>query len=91
LEILDASKEDIDPLKIAVRVGLNTKTPQQVEQVRRQLIDDDPEIWTETKGNSLIINITSFRGLMMFKEEDKKIVADRIGKILRAENSPHLD
>jgi L-seryl-tRNA(Ser) seleniumtransferase len=82
--ILDASTGGIDPLKIALKVTLSKKTPQEVKDIRSQLMEGDPEIWVEIKDNNLIINITSFKGLMMFDQEDKKTVADRIRKILNA-------
>jgi hypothetical protein len=44
----------------------------------------DPEIWIEAKVNSLILNITSFRGLAMFTDEDKLFVADRIKKLMKS-------
>jgi seryl-tRNA(Sec) selenium transferase len=82
LMILDASTEGIDPLKIALKVAFKKKTPEEAKAIRSELMDGNPEIWVETERNSLVINITSFRGLMMFNEEDLKIVADRIKKIL---------
>ena len=42
----------------------------------------DPEIWIEAKGNSLILNITSFRGLTMFTDKDKLIIVHRIKRLI---------
>ena len=79
--ILDASSKGIDPLKIAVRVACK-KSPEEVEGFRKDLMKGDPEIWVESNGSDLIINITSFRGLLMFDEEDMKIIAERIRGVL---------
>jgi len=84
LGIIDASMEGVDPLKIALKVTLKKRTSEEVKKIRDELMNGNPEIWVEAKDNSLIINITSFRGLMMFDEEDKKIVAERVGKLLKA-------
>ena len=86
LSIVDASMEGIDPLKIALKVTLKKRTSEEVKKIRGELMKGDPEIWVEAKDNSLIINITSFRGLMMFDEEDKKIVAEEIRKLLQAQS-----
>jgi seryl-tRNA(Sec) selenium transferase len=84
LGIIDASVEGVDPLKVAVKVTLKKRTPEEVKKMRDELMNGDPEIWVEAEENSLIINITSFRGLMMFDEEDKKVVAEEIRRILKA-------
>jgi seryl-tRNA(Sec) selenium transferase len=82
MSILDAGMEGIDPLKIALKLTLTKKTTKEVEKIRTQLMDGDPEVWVETDHNSLIINVTSFRGLMMFDEQDTHIIADKVSKIL---------
>lgn len=82
-EVLDASMEGIDPLKIALKLTMKKKTPEAVKAIRDELINGDPEIWLEAKDNSLIINITSFRGLMMFNEGDKDTIVDSVKKVLR--------
>ncbi len=82
-KILDATIEGIDPLKVALKITLAQKTSGEVKKIRDELMNGEPEIWVESKDNSLIINITSFRGLMMFDEGDDKIVARRIIQTLR--------
>jgi hypothetical protein len=82
LEVLDASMEGIDPLKIALKLTMKKKTPEEVKDIRDELINGDPEIWLEAKDNSLIINVTSFRGLMMFSEGDKDTLVDSVKKVL---------
>ena len=81
--ILDSTVEGVDPLKIALMITLTQKTPEEVKKLRDDLMSGEPEIWIETKDNSFIINITSFRGLMMFDEADSRIVARRLIQTLR--------
>ena len=82
-KILDATEEGIDPLKVALKITLPQKTAEEVKQIRDELMTGQPEIWIEVKNNSLIVNITSFRGLMMFDETDNKIISRRITQTLR--------
>lgn len=83
MEVIDAKKHDVDLLKVALQMTLKNRTPEETIAVRRELMSGDPEIWIEAKGNSLILNITSFRGLAMFTDEDKLIIANRLKKILK--------
>lgn len=84
MKIIDASMPEVDLLKIALQITLKNKTPKENLAIRHELMSGDPEIWVEAKDNCLIINITSFRGLMMFSESDTQIVAKRIKTILKS-------
>ena len=78
LTILDAKVEGVDPLKIAVKITLPQRTSEQIKGLRNALTQQDPSIWIETQANSIILNITSFRGLMMFDKADDTIVAKKL-------------
>jgi len=80
---LTTEVEGIDPLKVAVKITLPQKTPQQVKELRDKLMEKDPEIWVETNDNSFIINITSFRGLMMFDEADCRTITRALIRLLK--------
>jgi L-seryl-tRNA(Ser) seleniumtransferase len=82
MKVIDASMPDVDLLKIALQITLKNKTPKETLALRSKLMDGDPSIWVEARDNSLTINITSFRGLMMFDESDAQIVAQSIKTIL---------
>lgn len=84
MKVIDANTPNTDLLKIALQLKLNNKTPREVLAIRQNLQSGDPSIWVEAMENSLVINITSFRGLMMFNEEDTKIVAKEIKKVLKS-------
>ncbi len=42
----------------------------------------DPPIWTSREGTYLVVNITSFRGLMLAEPEDTETLISRIGKAI---------
>lgn len=84
MQVMDASRESVDPLKIALEITLKRGTPDDAKSIKGELMKGDPEIWVEADKNSIVINITSFRGLMMFGEEDEKIIADKVKKALKA-------
>jgi L-seryl-tRNA(Ser) seleniumtransferase len=84
MRVMDANMEGVDPLKIALQVTLKRGTPDDAKRIRGELMEGDPEIWVEASKNSIVINITSFRGLMMFGEEDKKTIIDKVRKALNA-------
>jgi L-seryl-tRNA(Ser) seleniumtransferase len=83
LGIVDCTSPGVDPLKVAVKLTLRGKSSEQLRAIREKLMDGDPEIWVDANDDSLFINITSFRGLMMFDEEDKIVIAQNIAKALR--------
>jgi D-glucosaminate-6-phosphate ammonia-lyase len=82
MQVIDAKKFDVDPLKVALQITLKKRTPEETIAIRRELMSGDPEIWIEAKGKSLILNITSFRGLAMFTDKEKLIIANRIKKLI---------
>ena len=82
MKVLDARTPGVDLLKVALQLTLTDKVPGQVKEIRSTLMSGDPEIWVEANGNSLVINITSFRGLMMFDDEDMKLMAREVKKVI---------
>ena len=82
MKVLDARTPGVDLLKVALQLTLTDKVPGHVKEIRSTLMSGDPEIWVEANGNSLVINITSFRGLMMFDDEDMKLMAREVKKVI---------
>jgi len=82
IAVIDARTKGVDPLRISLQITLEEKTPEETYEIVRELMTDDPAIWVGSRGNSLLINITSFRGLMLLVDGDEKIIADRLKSIL---------
>lgn len=76
------SRAKVDPLQIGLHVTLVKKTATETSEIVEELMNGDPEIWLGSRGNNLIINTTSFRGLELFRDGDEKIIADRLKGIL---------
>jgi L-seryl-tRNA(Ser) seleniumtransferase len=82
MAVLDARIKGVDPLRIGLQITLKKKTPEETLQIVKELMSGDPEIWTEPRGNSMIVWITSFRGLLLFADGDEKIIAEKLRYIL---------
>lgn len=82
MEVIDRRMKGVDPLRVALQITLKNRTEEDGRKMVRELMSGDPEIWLESRGNSLIVGITSFRGLMLFHEEDLEIIADRLRSVL---------
>ena len=70
------------PLSLSLQITLKNKTPAETSEIVKELLSGNPEIWLVSRGNSLIINITSGRGLSLLVDGDEKIIADRLKSIL---------
>ena len=70
------------PLSLSLQITLINKTPAETSEIVKELLSGNPEIWLVSRGNSLIINITSDRGLSLLVDGDEKIIADRLKSIL---------
>jgi D-glucosaminate-6-phosphate ammonia-lyase len=81
IDVYDVGTVPEEPGKISLHLVLD-RTPEETESLVKELLADDLAIWTSSQGNHLVVNITSFRALMLFEEKDTEIIADRIGKIL---------
>ena len=76
------SRDRVDPLQIGLQITLLNKTTEDTSKIVTELVNGDPEIWLGSSGNSLILNVTSFRGLDLFCDGDEKIIADSLKGIL---------
>jgi len=82
MTVIDSRTEGVDPLRISLQIRLEEDTPAKTSEIVKELMTGDPAIWVGSRGNSLIINITSFRGLKLFDDGDEKIIAERLKSIL---------
>jgi L-seryl-tRNA(Ser) seleniumtransferase len=80
--VLDARTKGVDPLRIALKVTLKGKTAAEVSGVADALLKGEPSIWLEAEGNGLIVGITSFRGMILFDDEDEKILLQKLKKTI---------
>lgn len=61
-----------EPGRISLHIIKKDWMPEDTKGVVKALMEEDPAIWASADGNHLIINITSFRGLMLLKDIDKE-------------------
>ncbi|MFQ6054044.1 MAG: hypothetical protein ACE5OO_07455, partial [Candidatus Bathyarchaeia archaeon] len=82
MAVIDASTEGVDPLRVSLHVTLEGRTPAEASEMVEELMAGDPAIWVGSSGNRLIVNVTSFRGMPLFDDEDERIVAERLKTVL---------
>ncbi|MGD2200963.1 MAG: aminotransferase class V-fold PLP-dependent enzyme, partial [Candidatus Bathyarchaeota archaeon] len=82
-EVHDVGTVPEEPGRISLHLVLD-RPPVVVEEIVSALIAGDPAIWASTQGNHLVINITSFRGLMLADDRDTPIIAEKIKIALRS-------
>jgi L-seryl-tRNA(Ser) seleniumtransferase len=77
IKLYDIGNVPEEPGRISLHLILN-KDPTYVENVVKTLMNGKPSIWTSSENNNLIINITSFRGLMLAEDNDTEIIIERV-------------
>jgi len=80
-EVFDVGTVPEEPGRVSLHLILD-RTPEETEMIVKELMEGAPAIWVSSQRNHLVINITSFMGLMLFSDEDMEIVARRIRGIL---------
>jgi L-seryl-tRNA(Ser) seleniumtransferase len=70
-----------EPGRISLHITKKDWT-QESGDIVKTLMEEDPPIWASANENHLVINITSFRGLMLLKDKDEEIIAEKLKKIL---------
>lgn len=76
-KLYDISTIPEEPGRISLHLILD-KDPKDVENIVKLLMNGKPSIWSSSKNNNLIINITSFRGLMLAEDKDTEIIIDQV-------------
>jgi L-seryl-tRNA(Ser) seleniumtransferase len=80
-EVFDVGMVPEEPGRISLHLVLD-RSPEEVSILIKRLMEGDPVLWASSQGNHLVINITSFRGLMLAEDRDTEIIIDSIRKLL---------
>lgn len=81
-ELYDAGTVPDEPGRISLHLVLD-RSPEEVDDIVKELMAGDPSIWASVEGNHLVINITSFRGLMLADDKDTETIMERVLEALR--------
>jgi len=81
-EVYDVGTIQGDPGRVSLHLVLD-RTPEHVSAIVRELMAGEPSVWTSAQGNRLVVNITSFMGLMLADASDTPVIAEKISEALR--------
>jgi len=81
-KLYDVGTVPEEPGRISLHLVLD-RGPEEVDGIVKELIAGNPSIWASAERNHLVINVTSFRGLMLAEERDTKTIIERVSKALR--------
>jgi seryl-tRNA(Sec) selenium transferase len=86
--LFDVGEDPEEPGRISVHLILD-RNPDEVNSIVKSLMNKNPPIWVSAKSNHLIVNITSFRGLMLTIDEDTSTIINSISHELnKAQPTP---
>jgi len=80
-KLYDAGTVPEEPGRISLHLILDM-SPAAVDGVVKELMAGDPPIWASAEKNHLVINITSFRGLMLADDGDTETITRRVSEAL---------
>jgi hypothetical protein len=80
--LFDIGEDPEEPSRISLHLILD-KNPDEVNNIVKILMRKEPSIWVSSESNHLIVNLTSFRGLMLARDEDTPVVIDSISQELK--------
>jgi len=75
--LYDTGEVAEEPGRISLHLVLE-RSPDEIEEVVRELMQGEPPIWTSREGHDLVVNITSFMGLILAEEGDTKTIITRV-------------
>lgn len=81
-KLYDVGTVPEEPGRISLHLVLD-KSPEEVDGMVKALMDGAPAIWASAEGNHLVVNITSFRGLMLAEDRDTETIMERVSEALR--------
>jgi len=81
-KLYDVGTVPEEPGRISLHLVLD-KSPEEVDGMVKALMDGAPAIWASAEGNHLVVNITSFRGLMLAEDRDTETIMERVSETLR--------
>ena len=71
-----------EPGRISLHLVLDRK-PEEIDSIVRKLLQGNSPIWVSREGNDLVINITSFRGLMLTESKDTATIIAKVTEVLK--------
>jgi L-seryl-tRNA(Ser) seleniumtransferase len=80
-KLYDVGEVPEEPGRISLHVTPKNSA-RALDEIVQDLMQGDPPIWINRDGNDLVINITSFRGLMLAESKDTKTIIIRITEAL---------
>jgi D-glucosaminate-6-phosphate ammonia-lyase len=81
-KLYDAGTVPDEPGRVSLHLVID-RNPEAVDNMVKELMAGDPSIWASAEENHLVINITSFRGLMLTDEADTATIIERVSRALR--------
>jgi L-seryl-tRNA(Ser) seleniumtransferase len=75
--LYDSGEVREEPGRISLHVVLE-HTPDEIDKMVKDLMQGDPPIWTTREGDDLLVNITSFKGLMLAESKDTPTIIKMI-------------
>lgn len=76
-KLYDTGEVPEEPGRISLHLILE-KPVGVIDEVVRKLMQGETPIWTSSEGQDLVVNITSFRGLMLAEDQDTETIISRI-------------
>jgi hypothetical protein len=68
-----------EPGRISLHLILEI-SPDEIDAIVRNLWQGDTPIWTSREGRDVVVNITSFRGIMLVDEGDTETIITRVAE-----------
>jgi D-glucosaminate-6-phosphate ammonia-lyase len=81
-KLYDAGTVPDEPGRVSLHLVID-RNPEAVDNIVKELMAGDPSIWASAEENHLVINITSFRGLMLTDEAETATIIERVSRALR--------
>jgi L-seryl-tRNA(Ser) seleniumtransferase len=81
-KLYDVGTVPEEPGRISLHLVLD-RSPEEVDGMVKALLAGAPVIWASAEGNHLVVNITSFRGLMLAEDRDTETIMERVSEALR--------
>ena len=81
-KLYDVGTVPKEPGRISLHLILD-RSPEEVDGIVKTLMAGDPSIWASAEANHLVVNITSFRGLMLVEDRDTETIMERVSEALR--------
>ncbi len=81
-KLYDAGTVPDESGRISLHLVLD-RGPEAVDDIVKELMAGDPSIWASAEENHLVIEFTSFRGLMLADDGDTATIMSRVSEALR--------